>query len=1646
MASCILYPNKGTDTFKKLSNSLGREQAIEVFERITSTQFKQMFGDQVFYDKDGIPTYESIMKLPIVQEYVGESKVLTHLNSQQEIMEDTLSNVQVLINRAALFNKKNKDKIAIVDYTKDNKITIKIEKRTEDNKSIAENQLKIQRLNEAIAKLLNPLGLNIGMLSSAEVAIGRVGVTEFNRAKDKAEGFSVLINVANNLEGYGAISEEFAHFVLGLFHDKPLVQRSISALKNQELAREILGEQFDKVYEYYNGDMSLVAEEAAGHIFKELLLDKINHKESQKPSIFKRMTNFVVGLFKDVNPYVYRQTIEAVYNNLEVLAKDVLEGRERLTKEQLMKNYRKVSFNALSERVNVQIKSLKTIVKRLEKMAALQEEITDKDSNIKIKRDTYSYLGDVTTKVKRFIKEGHTINAIVAFIDNTNDHLQGMYDKLLEIEALSQKDRFILLRDIQNIIEAFQETINDLRIITAGEFLEDNDIQSQMIIDDSTNSLKEYEVTEQIEPSEDVINMSNSEKAQRIQEDTQNIQLVDNNHYEDANGQKSIRVTKVIEATRDGKEFDPNSPWVAPSTNIGTGIDEMTRDFMAGIITKVNDVWGVTVGDRHIPVHEIYPNIDEVSGQIFATHLQKFAWAHRHITFMPRDVTINGTIETVDDTGKIHKVSAAGTLDLLGYDSNGTWYIFDMKTHRADLENDSNSLNSHKIKWTKQLSLYKKFLSEKYDIPLEKIKTSIIPIKVNYPAPLGGTSQATAVYTVSPNKHNSYHGKESNQLLLDGQEFKGAQPKLWTKQGQPVKTIPIGSKTVEVDYKKLYNDPTGGISQTGTTLKNTLDGISGMLDKIKAAYKRTLKPQFINFIRPITGDTVLIPDPYHKGQMKSVSVEEAFERGIDPGSIVTWVNSMADSPDIVLQILDKVYKNAVDNNRQRLIDTIQQIKVMAIKYEQLGITNYNFMYEEDKANYVNKKYNLSAFNKARQKFEDYLDRKYGATPEIGSTEFNKKSDERVKWFKENTVLDKDTYQKIPDPAKYPSRFESFSTNQKNFYEEYMQFKGNLDILLGEGKTTLHNSIKIRKRGIERVRESLKGNIIQETIESLKETFKKSFDDDIQYKNASAVTNLRGEERMTVPIFYTSKIASDDISTDAIASLIVYADMCLNYEAMSDIATPLEVGKDLLIERKLQKTKGGKLVQDAHSGEQIYDNTETSNYWKMINDFMTSKVYGRYMHDSGEVAGVDVNKASSLILKLASYAQLGLNSIAHLASAMTGNFMVSYEAIAGEYFNLKDLATADKIFMSEMGEYAGDIGQRVTKSKLALTSELLDVRQNLRGMVNRTSWSNKNLLTRLFGPHLAFFGQTAGDFWLYNRVAIAMLRNIKVTQNGKSTNLWDCLKAVPIDPKVPEAGNKLIIEGDVKDEDGNSITKQKLSEISGQIRDVNQHLFGIYNQEDAVMARRTILGRMAMQYKDFLPSQYRYRFGKMTTNFEKGQNAVREGYYRTIARLAGDLVKGKAKWSTCYKNLSKHEQSNVRRAVAEVVTFTIMSLLAWILVGSKKKDDPWFKKMARLLALRMRTELGAMAPNPQMLQELLTIMKSPIACTDIIQDTVNMTKLMLPWNYFDEIDTGKYRGHSTAYKAFFESPFMGIKRNVERVATPEDIERYYKQNL
>ncbi len=187
-------------------------------------------------------------------------------------------------------------------------------------------------------------------------------------------------------------------------------------------------------------------------------------------------------------------------------------------------------------------------------------------------------------------------------------------------------------------------------------------------------------------------------------------------------GKSKEEVQRAIAELRTEHKKTKYGPWGVPSTALGNTADIITRDFFAG------------------ELKEHYPNISDAVLFSFKSDLNAFKHdlESKGIKIVSRDVMAHGKITVTDENGNSHEVNVAGTLDLLGYDDKGNFYIFDMKTSRNLMHNKEEKLQRNKAKWSRQVSLYADLLKQSYpgfDVKPENLR--IIPINVGYPAPKG---------------------------------------------------------------------------------------------------------------------------------------------------------------------------------------------------------------------------------------------------------------------------------------------------------------------------------------------------------------------------------------------------------------------------------------------------------------------------------------------------------------------------------------------------------------------------------------------------------------------------------------------------------------------------------------------------------------------------------------------------------------------------------------------------------------------------------------------------------------------------------------------------------------------------------------------
>lgn len=863
---------------------------------------------------------------------------------------------------------------------------------------------------------------------------------------------------------------------------------------------------------------------------------------------------------------------------------------------------------------------------------------------------------------------------------------------------------------------------------------------------------------------------------------------------------------------------------------------------------------------------------------------------------------------------------------------------------------------------------------------------------------------------------------------------------------------------IEDIRKALVDEERYTDNRYGQRVRVALDNASILIGDLFVKYNDISMPLFVDFIKPFVGENIMIPFGKFKG--KVIKAEDLVKMADEDISFFDrWLDSMADSSDYMLKVMDQAVKKSKEQARLRTIDVMKQLQAATIKLEKAGIKNTDWMFERDSkgnlsGNYISEINQALFKEKVREMFKS-LNEKYGKNPVGENAEKYKK--ERQAWFDANMEIVNG--KKVPKMSIYGNKqYQRLNAAQKEYYDTVMNIKSQLDSYLPEKYTTLTNAVKIRKDLLERVKSS---DGVRSGAKQIWESIKDEFirrTDDVDFGDRATVKDFEGNEVQTLPIYFTKLKegeSANDLSTDIVSTLTAYAAMANDFDEMNKVIDVLELGRDLLRERQVIQTQGGKPLVEKFKAvgrkveSKLTKEGEATRFVQRLNDFFEMQVYGRYMADEGTFGktNIDKGKVANFVNRVTSMNNLALNVLSGISNIATGKVMIRIESFAGEFFSEKNTITADRVYGQSLPAYLAEIGNRVKTSKLALWDELFNVMQEYEQDIREVNFDRKTWFSRMFGTSTLFFMNNAGEHWMQNRTSLALADAYKMkAPNGKIVSLWDAMEVVPIDKNNKKAGAKLQLKQGYTKADGSAFTQDDIIKFSRKSAAINQRMHGIYNKADRSAIQRLAIGRMGMMFRKWIKPSLNRRFKSATYNYDL--DAWTEGYYRTSGRfllqLARDLRETQFNLAARWNELTPTEKANIRRALTETGHFLAVMAIIGLIEWSDDKDRPWLVRMAEYQARRLYTELGAMIPGKPMISEGLKIIKSPAAGVNTIENMIDLTKLLNPWNYMDELQSGRYEGHSTAYKSFFESPIIPMNRTIYRGLHPETGIPFFKQ--
>ncbi len=480
---------KGFSTYRE---ELGYEIASKVFPQVLAPSFQNKYKSKLVLDDQNVPTYASAVTVPHIRKEIGVNRLIQSEQKKFSYISNTRENYRGLIQSALTYNTTSdmRDLLtAVVMPSEDGKIIrLAIVEKNEASDRMFQNQYGVSKLNDRLVELFGNLGVTVDLLESNEQSNGHV---DFSKASSIADGFKGLVNIANNMQGELALSEEFAHTLIGMFRDEPLIQRSLRQLAdNDNLLREVLGDEYQANVDYYtahpNHDVAgnevplneTLAEEALGKILQEKLKNQTTptteSNSSMLNTLVNRLINFIKKMFKGRNADDVKAAKNEVDASMGDLAKEVLSGDKELKQEQLLKAQRDAKFHQVRENTDKVIKLLENAenIERKRTKIAPKDEVSDIKQRI-IKLEALTNDRDKLIGVHTYAKWALAdLNNAMNNLDVASTLEQKDFKKLRHIKAV--------LDSYSGFIDEFHEVldeIGDLAVITVdGQDVNLNDL------------------------------------------------------------------------------------------------------------------------------------------------------------------------------------------------------------------------------------------------------------------------------------------------------------------------------------------------------------------------------------------------------------------------------------------------------------------------------------------------------------------------------------------------------------------------------------------------------------------------------------------------------------------------------------------------------------------------------------------------------------------------------------------------------------------------------------------------------------------------------------------------------------------------------------------------------------------------------------------------------------------------------------------------------------------------------------------------------------------------------------------------------------------------------------------------------------------
>lgn len=763
-------------------------------------------------------------------------------------------------------------------------------------------------------------------------------------------------------------------------------------------------------------------------------------------------------------------------------------------------------------------------------------------------------------------------------------------------------------------------------------------------------------------------------------------------------------------------------------------------------------------------------------------------------------------------------------------------------------------------------------------------------------------------------------------------------------------------------------------------------------------------------------------------------------------SIFDYLYSVGRASNPMIAAMGTIIRNAQGERDAVMNEFSRRVRRATDKLYKAGVKNTEFMYEDEE--HIISDIDWNAYQAARKTEMKNLARQ-------GLKGFDFKM-ALQNWEDNNTedrVVDQKTgrTEKVPN-SQYRKAFPQLSQAQLEYYNEMMRIKGEIGSYLPAYAQHQYLAPQLKRNMVDALSKAKNAEDVWKAVKNKAQDIYKVREDDTNYASKGVIdgeeyTRAEGAFDNTplrqIPIFFVNRVAEGELLKDFSTGIQHLAGTAINYDAMSNVAATVEFMGDFIKDRV--GVRDVKNRSDVVSNKMIrvvkdlYQWGKSNKTADIVDGFISYHLYGEKRNPK---ENAKLQKIGDSIIRYTSFKGLATNVKGMVSNYLVGEFQMLIEAGCGEFYNFNDYLWAHTRLFGRAG-VGGEVMEMVTNNmrhKATLFRELFDPLQENFSDKSRERYFNSHrtggILRHVISKDCSFIGYASGEYLIHYVNMYAVLNHEKVKDDkGNTISLYDAFEV----SNNQNNNAELTIKRGITKLDGTVIDQEYLEGIRKKIQYANQSTHGSMNSEDKGLIHRRMVGRLAMNFRQWMVEHYSRRF--RGRHFDASLGMDREGYWtsvwkglvegqggeewrdshygKALAMFARDLllftVRAQSQWS----NLDAMQRSNVKRAHTELMMFLAMCGLAFALGEPDEHKKDFWRRWWIYQVKRLILDTEASMPHPYAIKSMWTILQSPMAGISTMNSMFYV--FMGIGDITEEIKSGPHKGENRYWR--------NIKKNV-----------------